>query len=235
MKGIRFILSEARNPYNIGACIRALANFGFSSIALSGVFENDFREARLAWLAEAEVSAVDSSFILDKVSFCNSLSEASSGCDILFGTSSLHRQKPERDVIMLSDLPVFLSEGGYESPGIIFGCEKHGLTKEQLSHCNYIVNIPTDSRQPSINLGQAVAIVAYELARSKMTRPVRSRDNYIAVPEEIDRFALQLQKALIEKDGPHWKENARLRLIRQALLDARMSAAAVNALKSLLC
>ena len=55
-----------------------------------------------------------------------------------------------------------------------------------------------------------------------------------ACPEEIFRFASEIQEALIKKDGPHWKEKTRLRGIRQALLDAHMNSSAVNALKALL-
>jgi tRNA/rRNA methyltransferase len=47
---------------------------------------------------------------------------------------------------------------------LIFGPEKHGLTREDLSYCHLLVEIPTDIRQPSMNLGQAVAVCLYELA-----------------------------------------------------------------------
>jgi tRNA/rRNA methyltransferase len=46
----------------------------------------------------------------------------------------------------------------------VFGPEKHGLTREDLSWCNLLVEIPTDPRQPSMNLGQAAAVSLYELA-----------------------------------------------------------------------
>jgi tRNA/rRNA methyltransferase len=47
---------------------------------------------------------------------------------------------------------------------MVFGPEKHGLTREDLSYCHLLVEIPTDTRQPSMNLGQAVAVCLYELA-----------------------------------------------------------------------
>jgi len=52
--------------------------------------------------------------------------------------------------------------------GLVFGPEKHGLTREDLSYCHLLVEIPTDPQQPSMNLGQAVAVCLYELA----ARPV---------------------------------------------------------------
>jgi tRNA/rRNA methyltransferase len=47
---------------------------------------------------------------------------------------------------------------------LVFGPEKHGLTREELGLCHVLVEIPTDERQPSMNLGQAVAVCLYELA-----------------------------------------------------------------------
>lgn len=234
IREIRFILCEARNPLNIGACARAIANFGFSSLYLADVYADDVNEVGKSLTAEAGISAVNSSFILDKAVYCHNIEEAAKGCDVLFGTSSLHRQHPERDVITLPELPDLISRQEYSTIGLAFGCEKRGLTKEQLSFCNYIVSIPTDERQPSINLGQAVAIAAYELSKLNGIELLRDREKHPAPPEEIHRLAMEMQSALVAKDGPHWKEQTRLRLIRQALLDARMSAQAVNAVKALL-
>jgi tRNA/rRNA methyltransferase len=49
---------------------------------------------------------------------------------------------------------------------LLFGSEKTGLSNEYLSHCNGVVRIPTASSCPSMNLGQAVAVCCYELARA---------------------------------------------------------------------
>ena len=51
-----------------------------------------------------------------------------------------------------------------ERIALVFGPEKHGLTREDLSYCHHLIEIPTDSRQPSMNLGQAAAVCLYELA-----------------------------------------------------------------------
>jgi tRNA/rRNA methyltransferase len=48
--------------------------------------------------------------------------------------------------------------------GLVFGSEKHGLTREDLSYCHMMAEIPTGAGQPSMNLGQAVAVCLYELA-----------------------------------------------------------------------
>ncbi len=84
----------------------------------------------------------------------------------MVGTGTLTYRKPEQKVFRLPELgPVGRAElerGG--SVAVVFGPEKHGLTREDLSYCHLLVEIPTDARQPSMNLGQAVAVCLYELA-----------------------------------------------------------------------
>jgi tRNA/rRNA methyltransferase len=52
-----------------------------------------------------------------------------------------------------------------ERIALVFGPEKHGLTRDDLSYCNMLIEIPTDPRQPSMNLGHAVAVCLYEFSR----------------------------------------------------------------------
>lgn len=234
MTDVGFILCEARNPYNIGACARALANFGFSKLSLIDVFPQDLMSAKEELLKTAEISAVDSDFVLEKAAFFANVEEAISDCDVVFGTSSLHRMNPKRDVVSLPVLADFIADNGYDRPAILFGNEKRGLTNQQLGYCNYIINIPTFAAQPSMNLGQAVAVVAYELSRLRNNVSQHRRENKDAPPRQIYDLASQIQEALIRNDGDHWHEETRLREIRQSLLDARMTAQAVNALKAVL-
>jgi len=85
---------------------------------------------------------------------------------LVAGTGSLTYRKPEQPVVALPQLgPQVnqeLAHGGRIA--LVFGPEKHGLTREDLAFCHILVEIPTDARQPSMNLGQAVAVCLYELA-----------------------------------------------------------------------
>jgi TrmH family RNA methyltransferase len=51
---------------------------------------------------------------------------------------------------------------------LLFGSEKTGLSNDEMSHCHALVRIPTSADCPSMNLGQAVAVCCYELARQGM-------------------------------------------------------------------
>ena len=154
---IEVILVSPRNPLNMGAAARAMANFGLSRLKVVAPYVPHWREAK---------SAVGAPEILANAVVTETLAEAVRDCTLIAGTGTLTFRKPEQQVVQLPDLPALLLEelerGGRFA--IVFGPEKHGLTREDLSYCNVLVEIPTDAGQPSMNLGQAVAVCLYELA-----------------------------------------------------------------------
>ena len=154
---IDVVLVSPRNPLNIGAAARAMANFGFQRLSVVAPFAPMWRLARSAVGApELLLSAVESV----------TLAEAVADCTLVVGTGTLTYRRPEQPVVALPDLTPLvareLSQGGRVA--MVFGSEKHGLTRDDLSWCHLFVEIPTDPRQPSMNLGQAVAVCLYELA-----------------------------------------------------------------------
>jgi len=154
---IDVVLVSPRNPLNIGAVARAMANFGFKHLSVVDPYEPHWREAR---------SAVGAPDLLEKAHQTLSLADAVRDCTLVLGTGTLTHRKPEQPVVRLDELAPFvareLDRGGRIA--VVFGPEKHGLTREDLSHCQVLVEIPTDRQQPSMNLGQAAAVCLYELA-----------------------------------------------------------------------
>jgi TrmH family RNA methyltransferase len=150
------VLVSPRNPLNIGAVARAMANFGFAHLSVVAPYEPHWREAR---------SAVGAPHLLQNAKEFSTLKDAVANCTLVVGTGTLTHRKPEQKVVQLPDLPPIvqqeLTRGGRVA--LVFGPEKHGLTREDLSWCHLLVEIPTDPRQPSMNLGQAVAVCLYEL------------------------------------------------------------------------
>jgi tRNA/rRNA methyltransferase len=134
-----------------------MANFGFSRLAVVAPYAPHWREAR---------SAIGAPELLQNANESPTLAEAVAGCTLVAGTGTLTYRKPEQPVVRLPDLAPLvereLARGGRVA--VVFGPEKHGLTREDLSYCHVLVEIPTDARQPSMNLGQAVAVCLYELA-----------------------------------------------------------------------
>jgi len=157
------VLVSPRNPLNIGAAARAMANFGFQRLAVVAPYAPSWREAR---------SAVGAPELLASAAETATLAEAVAGCTLVVGTGTVAYRKPEQPVVPLPGLgPLVareLARGGRVA--LVFGSEKHGLTRDDLSYCHLLVAIPTDPRQPSMNLGQAVAVCLYELA-SRVFQP----------------------------------------------------------------
>lgn len=151
------VLDSPRNPLNMGAAARALANFGFARLTVVAPYEPHWREAK---------SAVGAGDLLKSAHTAGSLNEAVADCTLVLGTATPSRRKLEQPVVLLPALAPLVQEelnrGGRVA--LIFGPEKRGLTRSDLALCHGLVQIPTQPRQPSMNLGQAVAVCLYELA-----------------------------------------------------------------------
>jgi tRNA/rRNA methyltransferase len=163
----RFVLVRPRNPLNIGAAARAMANFGFREMVVVAPYSPMWQETR---------SAVGAERIVTEARAVETLVEALGDAALVLGTTSGSRRNLDRDLIPLSDLPEWLR--GRKATGgvaVLFGSEKTGLSSEDLSYCHGLVRIPTAADCPSMNLGQAVAVCAYELARAGLVpaRPPR--------------------------------------------------------------
>jgi tRNA C32,U32 (ribose-2'-O)-methylase TrmJ len=181
----RVILVRPRNPLNIGAAARAMANFGFRQLVVVEPYEPVWQETRSAVGAE---EVVQSARRVDRVQ------EAVGDCTLVIGTTAGSGRNLDRDPVALNHLPVWLEsrynaehgrvrQVGHE-PGpedsktwpaapaasehaaLLFGSEKTGLSTDVLSYCHALVRIPTAGECPSMNLGQAVAVCCYELARA---------------------------------------------------------------------
>jgi len=134
-----------------------MANFGFTHLTVVNPYAPHWREAR---------SAVGAPELLRNAKSTECLAEAVADCTLVVGTGTLTHRKPEQLVVQLPSLAPRVEEelarGGRVA--LVFGPEKHGLTRDDLSWCQLLVEIPTDPRQPSMNLGQAVAVCLYELS-----------------------------------------------------------------------
>ncbi len=160
---IDIVLVSPRNPLNIGAVARAMANFGFRHLTVVAPYEPHWREAQ---------SAVGAEHLLQNGRVCGTLAEALAQATLVFGTGTLDHRKPEQLVVELPALaPLVHNEIARGARiALVYGPEKHGLTRDDLALCHRILTIPTDPRQPSMNLGQAVAVCLYELA-SRLPQP----------------------------------------------------------------
>jgi len=163
----RFVLVRPRNPLNIGAAARAMANFGFREMVVVAPYSPVWQETR---------SAVGAEEIVTKARAVENLVEAIGDAALVVGTTAGSRRNLDRNLIGLPDFPAWLRQRKAAGRvAVLFGSEKTGLSNQHLSYCHALVRIPTVVNCPSMNLGQAVAVCAYELAKAGLvpTRPPR--------------------------------------------------------------
>jgi tRNA/rRNA methyltransferase len=186
---LNVVLVSPRNPLNIGAAARAMANFGLRRLSVVAPFDPTWREAR---------SAIGAPELLQNAKSTECLAEAVASCTLVVGTGTLAYRKPEQRVVPLPELSPLVSQeltrGGRVA--LVFGSEKHGLTREDLSYCHLLVEIPTDPQQPSMNLGQAVAVCLYELTRQAVSS---TEIHFSSVTSAATSGRLELLAGVIEE------------------------------------
>jgi tRNA/rRNA methyltransferase len=212
----RVVLVRPRNPLNIGAAARAMANFGFDDLMVVAPFDPVWREAR---------SAVGAGHILKSARVTDDLSEAVGDCNFVVGTTTGSRRNLDRVPVLLTELtskPQKLSSHGRAA--VLFGSEKTGLLNDHLSYCHLLVRIPTTANCPSMNLGQSVAVWCYELARAMgFPHAAASVSVHSSQPAKIQSLDHILDRAtrLLDHSGyfkPQGKQ-AQILKLRRLLLD----------------
>lgn len=191
------VLVNSRNPLNIGAAARAMSNFGFSRLRVVHPYPVAFREAK---------SAVDAEQVLTAAEEFGQLPEAVADCSLVVGTTAGARRTLLEPLTTLEDAAQSVRDHlrSGSRVAILFGSEKVGLSNSDLSHCQHLLRIPTRTEHPSMNLGQAVAVVLYELVRQ--TVPDTKNETLtpaLATAGERDRLIALLLEALSIGGYPH--------------------------------
>ncbi len=184
------ILVSARNPLNIGAAARAMANFGFNDLRLVDPYELAFREA---------VSAVGGAHVLQSARVYSTVAEAVADCTLVLGTTAGQHRVPQQTVERL-ETGMLAARSHAGRVAVLFGSEKFGLSNDDMSFCHGLVSIQTAPNTPSMNLGQAVAVCLYELVRERGgdEAPVAVSRQPAANPPVTGSDAEQLTRMLLE-------------------------------------
>ena len=150
-----------------------MSNLGFARLRVVNPYEASFREAR---------SAVGAARLLAQAEQYGSVAEAVADCSLVVGTTAAGNRELHQPLRLLAQgAPLIckrLDAGGRVA--LLFGSEKRGLANDDLSHCHWLMHIPTRKEHTSMNLGQAVAVCLYELARSAGASRGRSPGNAAA-------------------------------------------------------
>lgn len=215
---LRVVLVDTRNPLNIGAAARAMSNFGFFRLRLVAPYDIAFREA---------VSAVGAADLLQKAEVFPSVAAAVADCSLVVGATGLGHRQPTQPLRRLELGARLLRRHLLESSaGLLFGSEKFGLSNEALSHCQWLIRIPTREEHESMNLAQAVAVCLYELIRQPTAARRPLEEAHLASGAELERLTSLLCEMLQESGFTDYgtainAEDKTRRLVRRLYLTAK--------------
>ncbi|MHA1524801.1 MAG: RNA methyltransferase [Alphaproteobacteria bacterium] len=141
---------------NIGTAARAMANFGLTQLRIVA--------PRDGWpSAKAKAAAAGADGVLDQAQIFSTAAQAVADLNLVFATSARRRDmvKPVETPVSAVELAVGALGAGHRA-GFLFGPERTGLDSEEVVVADALVQVPTHAGFTSINLAQAVLVVAYE-------------------------------------------------------------------------
>lgn len=183
MSALRVVLVRPKEPANIGSSARALKNFGLSELYLVA--------PQRPLTRQAYALASHAGDVLDEATTCETVAEALTGCTLALGTTARPRASEAR-VYTPREAAETLPR---ERVAILFGPEDYGLSNEDLRHCQGYIQIPT-AEYASLNLAQAVQLVAYEWFVSRATGERPRAERELASRERLEGMYAHLLKTL---------------------------------------
>jgi TrmH family RNA methyltransferase len=208
--GLCVVLVATRNPLNIGAAARAMSNFGFLRLRVVNPYEIAFREAR---------SAVGASVLLASAEEYKNVADAVDDCTLVVGTTAVGPRELRHPLRGLEyGARLIRKEAASSRVALLFGSEKVGLSNQDLSHCHWLMRIPTREAHSSMNLGQAVAVCLYEMVRDLKATGQQEKPKR-ATAGEVERMTALLNETLrvsgyFKSGAPASTEDKVRRLVR---------------------
>ena len=221
-QSIRFVLSRTQHPGNIGSAARAIRTMGFWRLTL--VAPHHYPDP------QAVAMSVGADDVLANVVLADSVPAAVADCTRVYGLSARRRgvALPELDPRAAVAEIVPLLQRGVEV-ALLFGNERAGLDNDELSVCHAMVKIPSVEEFSSLNLAQAVQVMAWELRRATLDVPAAAQQpsrDAPATAAEMERFFEHLIATLHAIDFYKGREGVTIeqrlrRMFHRMLPDAR--------------
>jgi tRNA/rRNA methyltransferase len=195
---LRFVLVETSHPGNIGAAARAMKTMGFSDLMLVNP-----RFADALQHEEAIAFASGAQDVLNRARIVGTIEEALVDCSFAAAVSARLREFSP-PIVTPRALAAQLAGDAASNAALLFGSERYGLPNEAVEKCNVLINIPANPDYSSLNLAQAVQILAYECRQAACGDTLSSSgigfQGQAANVAQIDGMYAHLEQALIAID-----------------------------------
>jgi tRNA/rRNA methyltransferase len=192
---LRFVLVDTSHPGNIGAAARAIKTMGFSQLVLVNPRFPDALEHE-----EAIAFASGALDVLGQARIVSSIEEALEGCTFAAALSARLREYSPPVTTPRALAAEIVAREDLEA-ALVFGSERYGLPNEVIAKCNVLINIPANPAYSSLNLAQAVQLLAYEARMAALGDSIPSTSigfqGEAANLTEIEGMYRHLEEALI--------------------------------------
>ncbi|ELC7279283.1 tRNA/rRNA methyltransferase [Aeromonas veronii] len=170
-----FVLVAPARPANVGAAARAMKTMGFDAMRL--VASRVHEEEEASWVAHGAQE------ILTQAEAFETLPEALADMDLVIATTARERGRYQHYLTPGEIREQIRAKPSLGKVAIVFGCEESGLSNEQLAEVDLISYLPLKVSYPSLNLGQAIMLYAYEMSQ---LMDELNADGAAAVAENFD-------------------------------------------------
>jgi len=217
LENIRVVLVEPRGSGNIGSVARAMKNMGATDLALVGG-----GRTRSFW---ARAMAVHAGDIMERARRFATLREAVADCGLVIGTTCRGGLYRGHSLPLRELAPKMVATARRAKVALVFGPENHGLSNRDLSHCQWLLSIPSHPDYVSLNVAQAAMVCLYELfvaAQGEVPREGAARAPAELVEILFDRMRRVLLKiGFLDPQNPDHILLALRRLFGRAGLEER--------------
>ena len=188
-----FILVKPQLGENIGACARAMKNFGFSKLCIVEPKINFPNH-------KAKATSVGAYDIINKAKVFNNIQDAIEPFNLVISLSARRRDINKKN-ISLKEFQKIIKRRNLNL-GLMFGPEASGLSNKDLSFSNYILQIPTSPKFKSLNLSHSLTVICYEIFKSLNDKKIKNNELNLKVSSKskISSLLAHLTSLLEKKD-----------------------------------
>ncbi len=191
----RFILIGTSHPGNVGSTARAMKVMGFSDLVLVRPRFDDV-------LVQEDTVAMASGAadILVRARIVDTLAEALDGVTYAIATAMTPRDFGPSTITPREGLAALACGETTHNVGFVFGSERYGMSNDDVYRCHAVMSIPTNPAYGSLNLAQAVQVLAYEWrqALGGFAVDARTPDAELADGQAVQGTLEHWQQALID-------------------------------------
>src|SRR3954462_11031850 len=185
MPPIRIVLCRPSHPGNIGAAARAMKTMGLTDLRL--ISPQRFPAPEAEWMA---TNAID---VLKAATIHSSLGDSIRDCVAAFAMSARPREWSPQVLDARGAAARAMELDG--DVAFVFGNETAGLSNEEVFACQFLVHIPASAEFSSLNLAQAVQVIAYELFMAKGASEGRGRSEEAVTLADLEGLYAHLEEA----------------------------------------